>query len=60
MVRFSSAYTKTDLSLLGFALGREDNSPPRLTALFPSRVVFVLQASTEPAEKVVHEDGIPK
>ena len=60
MVRFSSAYTKTELSWLGFGLGREDNSPPRLTALFLSRVVFVLQALSELVEKVVHEDGTPR
>jgi hypothetical protein len=60
MVRLSSAYTKTELSWVGFALGKRDNLPPRLTALFQSHVVFVLQALTELAEKVVHEDGIPK
>lgn len=42
------------------SLRGEDNLPPRLTALFQSRVVFVLQALSELAEKVVHEDGIPK
>jgi len=58
MVRFSSACTKTELGCLRRV--REDNLPPRLTALFLSRVVFVLQALNELAEKVVHEDGIPK
>ena len=38
----------------------KDNLPPRLTALFLRRVVVVLQALTELAEKVVHEDGISK
>ena len=59
MVRFSSACTKTELGCLCFGV-REDNLPPRPTALFPSRVVFVLQALSELVEKVVHEDGIPK
>lgn len=38
----------------------KNNLPPRLTVLFLIRAVFALQALTGLAEKVVHEDGIPK